>query len=416
MQNIPGFLGVSAPVSWLALGFLLAVATNHLALSAGGRRKSGDLPLFFLAIIMSLRFALTGGCLDWLTPVSSPVFLRLDVLPAFLLLPVYAQFVHSLFPQELGASLVKSAASAGALWLAAALLLPLRAVPFLAAAFLPVAVAGIAAVFIALFRARRGRRSATKQIQVGTAFFGVFLFMDILGTTGWVPIGREYLALVCVGIYASCSAGLGRRNQDSFDAAARASLSLARQNEELESLVGERTRELVEANEGFRKMAETDGLTGIANRRKFEAVLAEERSRAGRSGSTLSVGMFDVDYFKAYNDTYGHKEGDACLRRIAATLESHARRPADLAARYGGEEFALLLPDTDARGALAMVRAAADGIRRLGIAHESSPFRVVTISAGVASSVMGQDDIVLAADRALYAAKAAGRDTVRSAT
>jgi diguanylate cyclase (GGDEF)-like protein len=94
-------------------------------------------------------------------------------------------------------------------------------------------------------------------------------------------------------------------------------------------------------------------------------------------------------------------------------LASHARRPGDLAARYGGEEFTLLLPGTDPAGALARVRSAAEEVQRLGIPHEGSPFKVVTISAGVASCGKGREDIVTAADRALYAAKASGRNSVR---
>lgn len=402
-------------MSLLLVGFLLAVATLHLSMYAGGRRKAGDLPFSLLAVFAALRVALIGGLFDALFLNFPAEHKRLDAVPDFLILPAFLYFLRTLFPEESDGRVAWGVTAASGVWLASALLLPRESASWVSLSYIVVSSGGMAAALAALGRAERAGRSAVRQARVGTLLFGVLLVLDLAGVTERAGPGKIHLALGWVAIFAACSAGLGRRMQDSYEEAKRASQALARHNEELEALVENRTRELTEANEGLRRMAETDGLTGIANRRRFEVALAEERRRAARTGTILSIGMFDVDHFKAYNDTYGHLEGDECLKTIASVLASHARRPGDLAARYGGEEFALLLPDTDATGALAKVSSAAAEIRELRILHESSPFKIVTISAGVASSARGQGDIVLAADKALYAAKATGRDSVLQA-
>ena len=176
---------------------------------------------------------------------------------------------------------------------------------------------------------------------------------------------------------------------------------------------------LQEANQRLRMMVMQDGLTGIANRRCFDEMLEQEHRRAARESVPLALLLIDVDRFKAFNDTSGHMAGDACLRRIAAELHTHPRRPADLVARYGGEEFAFLLPGTDGAGALARAETMRLAIRDLAIAHGCSPAGVVTISIGV--SVIwpqpGQDlapTLIDVADTALYRAKAAGRNRVEA--
>jgi diguanylate cyclase (GGDEF)-like protein len=160
-----------------------------------------------------------------------------------------------------------------------------------------------------------------------------------------------------------------------------------------------------------------DGLTGIGNRRRFDEFLAREWRRSRRARTSLAVIRIDVDYFKPYNDQYGHVAGDDCLREVAATIAMLVRRPGDLCARYGGEEFAAILPHTDLAGARVLAERIRAAIMALEIAHGSSsvaPF--VTISVGVAASDAADaeepDELMIQADRRLYEAKAAGRNRV----
>ena len=161
------------------------------------------------------------------------------------------------------------------------------------------------------------------------------------------------------------------------------------------------------------RLATTDPLTGLGNRRAFDEHLEKEVARTARSGESLSLLLGDVDHFKRYNDRYGHQQGDACLAQVARALEGVVRRPADLAARYGGEEFALVLPGTSAEGAKNIAERVRAAIRDLGIPHGDAGERPhITISAGVVT-VIGSwttTEIIALADRALYEAKAAGRD------
>jgi len=174
---------------------------------------------------------------------------------------------------------------------------------------------------------------------------------------------------------------------------------------------------LQEHNRELAVLADHDGLTGIANRRRFEGALQQESARANRNGTPLSLVMFDVDYFKRFNDTYGHVEGDACLRKVAAAFADSLVRPADLAARYGGEEFVALLPDTDAAGARMVAERIRTAIMALGIPHAGNGPGVVTISAGV--HTLASDGtpgtaatLVERADVLLYQAKQSGRNQV----
>ncbi|MES2116053.1 MAG: diguanylate cyclase [Pseudomonadota bacterium] len=167
--------------------------------------------------------------------------------------------------------------------------------------------------------------------------------------------------------------------------------------------------------DALQAMAFADGLTGVANRRLFDDTLESEFRRCGRGGAPLAMLMIDVDFFKRYNDRYGHQAGDECLKRVALTLKERLKRPYDLAARYGGEEFACLLPDTNGAGALAMAEELRLAVAALAMEHDDSPVAGhVTISVGVAVTHPQADGdcaaLLRLADQALYRAKDAGRN------
>ncbi|EPR41072.1 response regulator receiver modulated diguanylate cyclase [Desulfovibrio sp. X2] len=175
--------------------------------------------------------------------------------------------------------------------------------------------------------------------------------------------------------------------------------------------------ELKRYRDVLRRLSAVDGLTGIANRRRFDEVLEAEWRRAQRTSSPLSMILCDIDHFKAYNDASGHLLGDECLRRVALALAAGVRRPADLVARWGGEEFACILPDTDHDGATKLAEKLRASVVALNLPHEASPTApVVTASLGVATLIPTADlpphDLVQLADDALYYAKKAGRNRV----
>jgi diguanylate cyclase (GGDEF)-like protein/PAS domain S-box-containing protein len=185
---------------------------------------------------------------------------------------------------------------------------------------------------------------------------------------------------------------------------------------DISSTVG-RERQLRGQAEALRAQSYVDGLTGIANRRHFDVALDRELRRAQRNGGQLSLLLMDIDSFKAYNDHFGHQQGDACLTLVAEAFAAMLQRPADLAARYGGEEFGAVLPDTGPEQAALVAETIRARIAALEVTHAPAAMRpYVTMSIGVASFVKDRlctaEAMLAAADSCLYAAKHAGRDRV----
>ena len=190
-----------------------------------------------------------------------------------------------------------------------------------------------------------------------------------------------------------------------------------KQKEEAFIALQESQRQLHEANLALEKLSSLDGLTNIANRRQFDHTLRQEWNRAMRSFCPISLIMLDIDFFKKYNDTYGHQGGDETLKSIALILKDMEKRPGDLAARYGGEEFAIILPETDPAGVSEVAYAVLDRVRAKRIRHESSDIaNILTVSVGTATMTPARssqpDSLVAIADKALYKAKHAGRNQV----
>lgn len=178
--------------------------------------------------------------------------------------------------------------------------------------------------------------------------------------------------------------------------------------------------EIRRSHQAVRDMALTDSLTGLGNRRKLDMVLTQEIARARRQGTILALIIIDVDFFKRFNDKYGHSAGDDCLQSVGKAIQSVLKRPADFAIRYGGEEFIVLLPETDSNGANTMAEGLLESVRALKIEHADHPQGFVTASAGVAIGLPGSEEVtapgmIKAADAFLYMAKNKGRDRWQAA-
>jgi diguanylate cyclase (GGDEF)-like protein len=175
-------------------------------------------------------------------------------------------------------------------------------------------------------------------------------------------------------------------------------------------------QDLKKSNARLEELTHTDALTQVSNRRRFDQVLAQEWKRLSRTQKPLSLILLDIDYFKAYNDCYGHPTGDACLYQVAQAARSVLKRPSDVLARYGGEEFAAILPDTDQAGAIQIAEAMKTAIAALQISHTGSQLSppIISISLGVATQVPNPShtphDLIAEADQALYQAKHQGRN------
>lgn len=174
-------------------------------------------------------------------------------------------------------------------------------------------------------------------------------------------------------------------------------------------------QQLETTNLELQRLAAIDGLTQLANRRRFDEYLQQEWQRMLREQSPLSLILCDIDCFKLYNDTYGHQAGDDCLRQVAKVIQNSAKRAIDLSARYGGEEFAVILPNTDQEGAILVAQNIQTELKELRIAHAASKVRdTVTVSLGVSNTIpsviTSPEMLINATDKALYQAKAEGRD------
>jgi diguanylate cyclase (GGDEF)-like protein len=232
---------------------------------------------------------------------------------------------------------------------------------------------------------------------------------------------REQLASLPGPLMALLNVFSDRARHD-LDSLVSANLKLQAQAEEMDRKNRELTetrRQLEQRNRDLERLSALDTLTQIANRRRFDAVLRQEWRRAVRDEAPVSLLFCDIDYFKRFNDTYGHQAGDECLVKVAQAMEETLNRPADLVARYGGEEFTALLVDTDTEGARLLAERMRARIQELKVENRDSdvgPF--LTVSLGVATVIpnpaLKPEDLMDLADRALYAAKAGGRNRVSS--
>ena len=254
-------------------------------------------------------------------------------------------------------------------------------------------------------------------LSIRTAYMqlGFLVLFALLG--GW--LAGERLIIHPIGIIAGLADRFGQGDLSSPESDMRLPPEfqpLARAFGRMATQLRERERELVATNDRLRVMASVDMISGLANRRGLQSRLEFEWKKAEQTGGPVSLVMIDVDHFKLFNDTYGHLEGDKCLRQVGEALAAIAGEIAGFAARYGGEEFCLLLPKTDGIAAMEIGERVRAAVEALSIPHNTSAFQQVTVSAGMAAVAPGQatsvQDLIEAADAALYVAKHRGRNNV----
>jgi diguanylate cyclase (GGDEF)-like protein len=251
---------------------------------------------------------------------------------------------------------------------------------------------------------------------VGATFFVILLIGSYIRRTIVTPVTHlvKHAELVTAGNYATRT-GIQTRNELAALAAGFNDMSAA-----IESDIAKREKieaDLLEAKNALEALAHLDGLTNLPNRRHFDDKMETEWRRALRARQPLAVLMMDLDYFKGYNDHYGHGAGDECLKQVSAALAREPVRPGDLVARYGGEEFVAILPATDLEGAHLAAERLRSHVESLALPHErSQAARHVTVSIGCASILPSPENspasLLEAADRMLYQAKTQGRNRV----
>jgi len=253
--------------------------------------------------------------------------------------------------------------------------------------------------------------------EIGIAYLQLALFGALTLLAAW--FGGEQLIVEPIRALARTASRIGRGDLEARpnrDKLAPEFAPLATALADMAIKLGERERELRTANRHLEALASIDSLSGLANRRSFDARLEAEWQRAANLRRPIALMMIDVDHFKLFNDNYGHLEGDQCLRAIGETLGEAASHKADFAARYGGEEFVLLLPDTNLTAALDIAERLRVAVAALTIDHRYAPCGYVTISIGVASLTPSgaetRQALIETADMGLYAAKRNGRNRV----
>ncbi|MGV6825684.1 MAG: diguanylate cyclase, partial [bacterium] len=239
------------------------------------------------------------------------------------------------------------------------------------------------------------------------------MMLTLTGVFLWMQTREAFAVAIMLALYSGylvVSARLFNRN-------IYRSISLAIENQQLSMQLGESKSRLEQSVEELQRLSTADALTGVANRRRYEGYIRDAWVGARRGHKPISLLILDIDHFKDYNDAYGHQMGDQCLVRVAEAMAGSVQRETDLVARIGGEEFVIIMPDTNASGALNMAERVHRAIGELKISHRASPVApYVTVSVGVATAeqVSSSDFSILvtAADHALYEAKEGGRDLV----
>lgn len=421
-DEVARFSMISVTRDALIFGSLLFLAFYHLVIFVLYPRETALGYFAVIALLAAMRLGITGERLIVrLWPLISPEFMmKIGYAPTFLLLPLIVLYLRSLSSDPVLGYLGRAAAGIAALSALTIALFPVRVYDAAFQYGIGVILLLAVAVMVTVLRPRVfDSPQGTTVVFVGGMAILLTGFNDYLREIGRI-MTPEMLSVGILLFLLLQAYFLAWRIHTLYQRTQEQAATIAELNRTLEERIVSRTAELAEANRRLETMSRTDGLTGLANRRYFDDAFQREWHRAQRNGGSLAVIMTDIDFFKSYNDTYGHMRGDECLKEVSAIYGRAIRRKTDIVARYGGEEFVLLLPETDSATAMMIAETLREQIVEHGIAHASSDVAtVVTASFGVAATIPDRQalpaHLLERADSALYRAKIEGRNRVISA-
>lgn len=421
------------------VGAIFVMGLYHLGVYSLKTRTSAALYFGLFCILIGLRTLTTGSIyLHEIWPsLSWQILLKIEYLTFYLSIPLFFAFIQQQFPDEIDRLFSRIVAGVAGLFVLLVLFTTVTTFSASLTFFQPFSLLAMLYLIYGLSMAFIKGEEGSALVLFGFISIVIAFINDILYVANIIHTGH----LISIGVLvfilmqallisvrfskAYQTIDLQRSKLERTNAAYQSEIETRRAAEEevrkhkdhLEELVQARTEELEKANEQLEKLSRVDGLTGIANRRRLDEDLEQEWKRMMREKRPLSVILCDIDHFKPYNDTYGHQQGDHCLVKVATAIKSSVNRPGDLTARYGGEEFCIVLPETMPEGAERIADLIRNNVLGLQIEHTASPVMpFVTLSLGTATMVpeMGSspDELVEAADQALYRAKASGRNKV----
>ncbi|MWC30251.1 sensor domain-containing diguanylate cyclase [Paenibacillus sp. MMS18-CY102] len=399
-------------------GALFIMSVYHLGLYAMRRKEKAPLYFGVYCFVIALRSLIVGESFIYriIPSLNWVLALKVEYLCLSIGALIFTMFVRAIYPQEMSSAIYRFIVVVCTAYSAIIILTGPYLFTSLLSYFQLMIIGFVSYAFIVFLLAVIRRREGSVISGIGGTILIACIINDILYYRGIIQTG-DYVTMGLFSFIVAQSFILAIKFSKAFASSEELARKLRGLNNSLELKVQERTNELVEINELLRVQSSLDGLTGIANRRYFDQLLQEMLSDTVQSGGAMSLLLIDIDDFKSYNDTYGHLQGDECLKQVAAMLQSETKAWGGLAARYGGEEFAVIAPI----GALEASKLAdwlVRGTAALQIPHAASKTApCITISCGVMTyAAVGVDEpvsansLIEAADAALYKVKKQGRN------
>lgn len=429
----------------LLFGCLIIMGAYHLALFFFRKKNTSALYFGSFCILIGIRTLLVGECfLIYLFPgFSWEIAHKIMTLTYYFGVPLILMFFLSVFPTYFHVRMIKMAQIIGAAFGILIILTPARIFTVANPLYQVWTVIVIIYLFGVLIKISTHKEKDSWLIVLGATAFLLSTINDIVFLSIWMnDEGSSFLrALFRTGNLSSVgqfifafaiSLLLAKKFSDSLEQEEIITVKLTEVNTNLDKIVLQRTQALVESNEKIeqqklelekvnrqlQKLSLKDPLTKLWNRRKYDETINLEWNRCLRHQRPIDLILLDIDYFKEYNDNYGHLAGDECLTKIGQTIKNSLSRSTDMAARYGGEEFIVILPETEKEEAIKIADMLRQKIEALHIPHGQSPVSCyVTVSIGVTLTIpnisSSHEDLFIVADKALYQAKADGRNQVK---